>query len=58
MREPATADPEDVARKLAAAPDLHMPPPPEWILDENGRVIDYRMQGMACGARSATGSVS
>lgn len=44
--EPASADPADVARKQAAAPGLRLPPPPEWILDENGRVVDYRMQGM------------
>lgn len=44
--QPASADPADVARKQAAAPGLRLPPPPEWILDENGRVVDYRMQGM------------
>ena len=44
--EPAKADPADVARKVEAAPNLKMPPPPEWILDSNGRVVDYRMQGM------------
>ncbi len=44
--EPATADPEDVARKVAAAPDLKMPPPPEWVLDADGRVVDFKMQGM------------
>ena len=48
---PASADPADVARKVAAAPDLHMPPPPEWILDENNRVIDYKMQGMTRGRK-------
>jgi len=44
--EPARADPEDVARKKAAAPSLKMPPDPEWVIDENGRVIDFKMQGM------------
>jgi len=48
---PASADPADVARKQAAAPDLRMPPPPEWILDENNRVIDYKMQGMTRGRK-------
>ncbi|MGB8404116.1 MAG: acyltransferase [Mycobacterium sp.] len=46
FREPASADPADVARKQAAAPELRLPPKPEWVLDENGRVIDYKMQGM------------
>lgn len=46
FREPASADPADVARKKAAAPALRMPPAPEWVLDENGRVITYRMQGI------------
>jgi acetyltransferase-like isoleucine patch superfamily enzyme len=40
------ADPEDVASKLAAAPQLKLPPPAEFILDDNGRVVDYKMQGM------------
>jgi acetyltransferase-like isoleucine patch superfamily enzyme len=44
--EPATADPEDVARKLAAAPGLKLPPAPEWIIGPDGRVSDYKMQGM------------
>jgi len=44
--EPGKADPEDVARKQAAAPGLTMPPDPEWILGPDGRVIDYKMQGM------------
>jgi acetyltransferase-like isoleucine patch superfamily enzyme len=45
--EPAKADPEDVARKLAAAPALKMPPPPRYTLKPDGRVTDYRMQDMA-----------
>jgi acetyltransferase-like isoleucine patch superfamily enzyme len=44
--EPATADPEDVARKKAAAPTLKMPPEAEWVLGPDGRVVDYKMQGM------------
>ena len=44
--EPATADPEDVARKLAAAPTLKIPPPPEWVYDANGRVVDILQEGM------------
>lgn len=44
--EPAKADPEDVARKLAAAPGLKLPPEPEWILGPDNRVVDYKMQGM------------
>lgn len=46
FREPASADPADVARKQAAAPALRLPPKPEWVLDENGRVVAYKMQGM------------
>jgi acetyltransferase-like isoleucine patch superfamily enzyme len=46
FREPASADPADVARKLAAAPALRLPPKPEMVLDENNRVTAYKMQGM------------
>ncbi len=44
--EPASADPEDVARKVAAARGLKLPPEPEWIVGPDGRIVDYRMQGM------------
>jgi acetyltransferase-like isoleucine patch superfamily enzyme len=44
--EPAKADPEDVARKVAAAPGLKMPPPPRYTLLPSGRVENYRMQDM------------
>jgi acetyltransferase-like isoleucine patch superfamily enzyme len=44
--KPATADPEDVARKRAAAPTLKMPPPPHMVLGPDGRVIEYKMQDM------------
>jgi acetyltransferase-like isoleucine patch superfamily enzyme len=44
--EPMKADPEDIARKLAAAPDLKIPPPPQWTLGPDGRVLDYKMQSM------------
>jgi acetyltransferase-like isoleucine patch superfamily enzyme len=44
--EPQTADPEDVARKRAAAPGLKVPPAPEWVLDPDGRVVDITMEGM------------
>jgi acetyltransferase-like isoleucine patch superfamily enzyme len=39
--EPATADPEDIARKLSANPKLKIPPPPQWVLDADDVVIDY-----------------
>jgi acetyltransferase-like isoleucine patch superfamily enzyme len=44
--EPAAADPEDVARKRAAAPGLKLPPTPEWVLDADGRILDLKMEGM------------
>lgn len=44
--EPAKADPEDVARKLAAAPGLKLPPEPSYDLLPDGRVANYRMQNM------------
>ncbi|CDO10088.1 acyltransferase [Mycolicibacterium cosmeticum] len=50
-REPASADPADVARKQAAAPGLRTPPAPVWVLNDEGRVIDYKMQGMTRGRK-------
>ena len=44
--EPAAADPADVARKMAAAPTLKLPPEPEWEVGEDGRVTHYKMQSM------------
>ena len=43
---PKSADPEDVARKRAAAPTLKMPPEPEWSIGENGDLVHYKMQSM------------
>jgi len=44
--EPAKADPEDVARKVSAAPGLKLPPEPSYDLQPDGRVANYRMQSM------------
>lgn len=44
--EPISVDPEDVARKIAANPKLKVPPPPQWVLDHNNRVIDYVQDGV------------
>jgi acetyltransferase-like isoleucine patch superfamily enzyme len=44
--EPKSADPEEVARKRAAAPTLKVVPPAEWTVDENDNLVHYRMQSM------------
>jgi acetyltransferase-like isoleucine patch superfamily enzyme len=44
--EPASADPEDIARKLAANPKLKVPPPPQWALDADNRVIGVVQEGV------------
>jgi acetyltransferase-like isoleucine patch superfamily enzyme len=44
--EPVTVDPEDVARKIAANPKLKIPPPPQWVLDADSRVVDYVQEGV------------
>jgi acetyltransferase-like isoleucine patch superfamily enzyme len=44
--EPAKADPVKVARKVAAAPGLKLPPEPSYDLLPDGRVANYRMQNM------------
>lgn len=46
-REPKTADPEDIARKMAAAPALRIAPKSYFVLDENNRAIDFKMQGVS-----------
>jgi acetyltransferase-like isoleucine patch superfamily enzyme len=43
---PACADPEDVARKLAANAKLKVPPPPQWALDADNRVIGVEQEGV------------
>jgi len=43
---PDAADPADIARKLAAAPGLKVPPQAEWILDSDGRIKDMIWPGM------------
>jgi acetyltransferase-like isoleucine patch superfamily enzyme len=57
--EPDKADPADVARKRAAAPDLRLPPEPIYVLDDNGELISYRMQnmGVARKARNRIGQL-
>jgi acetyltransferase-like isoleucine patch superfamily enzyme len=45
--EPFVADPEDRARKLAAAPGLKLPPDPTWTLGPDGRILTYKMQDMS-----------
>ena len=44
--EPASADPEDIARKVAANPKLKIPPPPQWVLNADGRVVDFVQEGV------------
>ena len=44
--EPASADPEDIARKAAANPKLKIPPPPQWVLNADGRVVDFVQEGV------------
>jgi len=44
--EPASADPADIARKLAANPKLKIPPAPQWILDDDHRVIGAVQEGV------------
>jgi len=43
---PTCADPEDVARKLAANAKLKVPPPPQWVLDADNRVIGVEQEGV------------
>ncbi|MGV0715372.1 acyltransferase [Mycolicibacterium sp. XJ662] len=55
--EPTKADPADVARKLAAAPDLKLPPPPSWEIGPDGELANYRMQTMGL-ARKARNRIA
>ena len=40
--EPPAADPEDIARKLAANPNLKVPPAPQWVLNAEGGGASFR----------------
>jgi len=44
--EPKKPDAQDLARKLAAAPQLRMPPALEWVVGTDGRVVDIEQEGM------------
>jgi acetyltransferase-like isoleucine patch superfamily enzyme len=57
--EPAKADPEKVARKVSATPNLKQPPTASYDLLPDGRVANYQMQpiGFKRKARNRIGSV-
>jgi acetyltransferase-like isoleucine patch superfamily enzyme len=44
--EPPKLDPEDVARKLAAAPGLRLPPATEFEVGPDGRIVGFEREGM------------
>jgi acetyltransferase-like isoleucine patch superfamily enzyme len=44
--EPEKPDPEDIARKLAVAPQLKLAPNAEWDLGPDGRVKGFTREGM------------
>lgn len=44
--EPTKADPDDIARKMAAAPALRIAPKSWYELDENNRAVAFKMQGI------------
>jgi acetyltransferase-like isoleucine patch superfamily enzyme len=44
--EPTKADPADIARKMAAAPALRIAPKSWYVLDENNRAVEFKMQGI------------
>jgi acetyltransferase-like isoleucine patch superfamily enzyme len=45
--EPTKADPADIARKMAAAPALRIAPKSYFVLDENNRAVEFKMQGIS-----------
>jgi len=49
--EPAKPDLVGVARKVAAAPGLKMPPGPSYDLLPDGRVANYRMQNLTLASK-------
>ena len=44
--EPASADPEALARKWAVNPAMQIPPPIEWVIGPDGHVRDYKLEGV------------
>ena len=46
IAEPAVADPEDIARKVAANPKLKIPPAPQWVLNADSRVVGRVQEGV------------
>jgi acetyltransferase-like isoleucine patch superfamily enzyme len=43
--EPQASDPEVIARKIAVNPNVRIPPRMEWVTDDDGNILDYKLAG-------------
>jgi acetyltransferase-like isoleucine patch superfamily enzyme len=43
--EPQASDPEVIARKIAVNPKVRIPPRMEWVTDDDGRILNYKLEG-------------
>jgi len=43
--EPQASDPEVIARKRAVNPKVRIPPRMEWVLDDDGHIVNYKLAG-------------
>jgi acetyltransferase-like isoleucine patch superfamily enzyme len=43
--EPQASDPEVIARKREINPKVRVPPRMEWVLDDEGHIVDYQLAG-------------
>jgi acetyltransferase-like isoleucine patch superfamily enzyme len=43
--EPLASDPEMIARKREVNPNVRIPPRMEWVTDDDGNILDYKLEG-------------
>ena len=43
--EPQASNPEDIAKKRAVNPNVRIPPRMEWVTDDDGNIVNYKLAG-------------
>jgi acetyltransferase-like isoleucine patch superfamily enzyme len=43
--EPQASDPEAIAKKRSVNPNVRIPPKMEWVTDDDGNIVNYKLRG-------------